>query len=168
MTRLLVSYLSLRAPPSAVPEKGRGDLTIRREMLNVESYLSLYRSVGEPWRWDQRLKMDRATLSRHLDSSDCDIIIARHADNTTLGFCEFDSTRLPDIQLVNFGLIPHLQGRGLGPILLREALYTVWQTRLPQRIWLHTDEWDHPGALKVYRRAGFVVDRQSYEEAADL
>jgi GNAT superfamily N-acetyltransferase len=169
MARLLVSYLSLRAPPCAASEEGPGDVTIRREVLNIESYLSLYRSVGEPWRWDQRLKMDRDILSRYLKCSDCDIFIARRQESgTALGFCEFDSTHLPDVQLVNFGLVPDAQGRGLGSALLRAALHTVWRERIPQRIWLHTDEWDHPCALEVYRRAGFVVERQCHQDATDL
>ena len=27
--------------------------------------------------------------------------------------------------------------------------------RCPKRIWLHTDTWDHPAAVRVYQRAGF-------------
>lgn len=35
----------------------------------------------------------------------------------------------------------------------------------PHRIWLHTDEWDHPNAIRTYERVGFVVYKQQPEKA---
>ena len=32
--------------------------------------------------------------------------------------------------------------------------------RSPERVWLHTNSLDHPKALAVYQRAGFVPYRQ--------
>jgi GNAT superfamily N-acetyltransferase len=52
--------------------------------------------------------------------------------------------------------VPGAQGRGLGPWLLATALHAEWRSN-PDRIWLHTDTWDHPAALGVYARAGFQV-----------
>jgi ribosomal protein S18 acetylase RimI-like enzyme len=169
MTRLRVSYLGLTAPPLPCAKAPALAAVINRERLDPESYLALYRAVGEPWRWDERVRMPRDQLDRHLRSKACDIFVARRVSgNEALGFCEFDSTGLPAIQLVNFGLIPAAQGQGLGPHLLHEALGAIWHQRRPARIWLHTDEWDHPGAVAVYRRAGFTLEKQTYEDAADL
>jgi hypothetical protein len=39
---------------------------------------------------------------------------------------------------------------------LAEALSETWKSN-PSRIWLHTDTWDHPAAVKVYERAGFRI-----------
>jgi len=38
----------------------------------------------------------------------------------------------------------------------------------PDRIWLHTDEWDHPAARSVYERAGFRVFDERHEVADPL
>jgi ribosomal protein S18 acetylase RimI-like enzyme len=48
------------------------------------------------------------------------------------------------------------EGRRLGQWLLATALHQEWQRR-PRRIWLHTDSWDHPAAVRVYERAGFEI-----------
>ncbi len=69
---------------------------------------------------------------------------------------------------MNFGLIPEAFGRGLGPHFLQAALRQLWSELNPRRIWLHTDEWDHPKARDVYLNAGFVLDEERIEDPADL
>jgi GNAT superfamily N-acetyltransferase len=91
----------------------------------------------------------------------------RNASGEALGICEFDRTDFPQIELQNFGLIPRAQGRGLGPWLLASSLQREWKTGAT-RIWLHTDTWDHPAALAVYKRAGFKVYAVREEPAARL
>ena len=73
-----------------------------------------------------------------------------------MGFCEFDRSAFPQVELKNFGLIPDAQGRGLGRWLLSTALQGEWRAN-PDRIWLHTDTWDHPAAVHVYQRIGFKI-----------
>jgi ribosomal protein S18 acetylase RimI-like enzyme len=46
-------------------------------------------------------------------------------------------------------------------------LLEEWKTS-PARIWLHTDNWDHPAAVRVYERAGFRVYAIRDEPAASL
>lgn len=50
-------------------------------------------------------------------------------------------------------------GKGLGTILLNAMIDQAWRHR-PQRLWLHTCTLDHPKALAVYQRAGFVSYKQ--------
>ncbi len=59
---------------------------------------------------------------------------------------------------------PEAQSRGVGPYLLSTALYEEWKLN-PSRIWLHTDTWDHPAAVRVYERAGFRVYAERDEPA---
>ncbi len=61
-----------------------------------------------------------------------------------------------ETKLCYFGLIPDFIGRGLGPYLLQAAIDQAW-SRPIDRFWLHTSTFDHPKALGVYQRAGFVV-----------
>jgi GNAT superfamily N-acetyltransferase len=139
---------SARAEQSARPER------IAREQLNREDYLHLYRRVGEPWRWDQRLLMAEGELAALLAGGSLDIYVLRDVQGEPLGFCEFDRRAFPNVELKNFGLVSKAQGRGLGPWLLAVALLEQWQSN-PSRIWLHTDTWDHPAAVRIYERAGF-------------
>ena len=160
-----VSYLELTqrpAPARAHP----GDERISREQLSVSEYLDLYGRVGEPLRWDQRHKMPRAELLRLLESQRSALYILRGNDGQALGLCEFERGAA-DIELKNFGLLAMAQGKGLGSWLLRTALQSEWE-RQPGRIWLHTDNWDHPAAMRVYASAGFRVYRVREEPAADL
>ncbi|MBS0374940.1 MAG: GNAT family N-acetyltransferase [Proteobacteria bacterium] len=155
--RLPVSYLELTTAPALpppVPPSGRG-LAIAVERLGAADYLVLYRAVGEPLRWDSRLKLAPAVLAALLDSGRLAIFVLRDGSGRALGFCEFDRERFPEVELTHFGLVPEAQGRGLGPWLLGTALAAVWNTGA-RRLWLHTDPWDHPAALGVYARAGFV------------
>lgn len=111
--------------------------------------------------------MPRNVLSDFLAGPACHILTLRE-DSRIIGFCEFDSSGLPDVQLMNFGLIPEAFGRGLAPSFLHAVLRRLWGELNPRRVWLHTDEWDHPKALEVYLNAGFVLDEERFEDSADL
>jgi GNAT superfamily N-acetyltransferase len=150
-----VTYLELCEAPQ-VPTQRCGPERIARERLALQTYLALYRSVGEPLRWDQRLLMSKSQLAAMLDRGSLDIYVLRDQDGCPLGFCEFGRDAFPVIELKNFGLIPEAQGRGLGSWLLSVALREQWKYG-PTRIWLHTDTWDHPAAIGVYQRAGLRV-----------
>jgi|SRR6185437_10421469 len=164
-TTVRVSYLELTHSPT--PAAARlGEERISRERLRVSEYLELYGRIGEPLRWDQRLGMPRAELLRLLVSQRSAIYVLRDGGGRALGLCEFERG-LTDIELKNFGLLPLAQGKGLGSWLLRNALHAEWESQ-PGRIWLHTDNWDHPAAMHVYESAGFRVYRITEESAADL
>lgn len=162
---LRVSYLELIQSPAPGPTR-LGDESIRVEVLPVDEYLDLYRRVGEPLRWDQRLNMPRAELIRLLQSVCSQIYVLRDGRGQALGLCEFER-RLPEIELKNFGLVTAAQGKGLGSWLLRTALEHEWRLG-PERIWLHTDNWDHPAALTTYLSAGFRVYQVREEAPGDL
>ncbi len=160
-----VSYLELTRPP-AEPEERSCAEWIAAERLTIDEYLSLYTLVGESVRWDQRLHMPRSELTALLASARSQIYVLRDSLAQPIGFCEFERD-LPDIELKNFGLVPSAQGKGLGSFLLRTALQREWQLQ-PRRIWLHTDSWDHPAAIKLYQSAGFQIYLTREEPPGDL
>jgi GNAT superfamily N-acetyltransferase len=163
--RLKVTYLELREPPATVPGGAEAE-GIGLETPTIESYLDLYRRVGAPYRWDSRLKMERAALESLLLGGDLHIYLAR-VRGEAIGFCEFDRAAFPVIELKNFGLVPEAQGRGIGPRLLGTSLQGEWESGA-KRIWLHTDTWDHPAAVPVYERAGFRVYDVRFEVPESL
>ena len=154
--RLRVTYLELCAAPAPPPERGGDGERVGLEAMTREAYLALYRCVGEPLRWDTRLKLPRAELEELLGGARLRIYVLRASSGDALGFCEFDRRAFPDIELTHFGLKPDAQGRRLGLWLLSTALGREWECGA-SRIWLHTDTWDHPGAIPTYERAGFRV-----------
>ena len=165
MKPIEVQYLRLGAAPPAKAACQDG-LDIRRERLGVDDYLALYRAVGAPWRWDQRLRMPAAELAAYLSSEDC-LIEVLHVESRAAGFCEFDRAGFPSAQLMNFGLLPAFMGRGYGRALLHRALAGVFADG-GTAVHLHTDEWDHPAALALYLQAGFVIERRQFEDPAEL
>lgn len=166
MATLHVSYLELTEPPASIPTR-LGEERIAREKLGVAEYLDLYRRVGEAVRWDQRLKMPRSQLTDLLASERSQIYVLRDGGGQALGFCEFERC-LPDIELKNFGLVPAAQGKRLGSWLLRTSIQSEWELKSPRRIWLHTDNWDHPAAVRLYEKAGFRVYATRDEPPGDL
>jgi len=171
--RLWVTYLELRdAPALAVPRTGPE--SIRLEAMTGTDYLELYRRVGEPLRWDTRLDMPIGELESLLAGGSLNTHVLRAGEaagpsggGAALGICEFERQAFPEIELKHFGLVPEAQGRGLGLWLLSTALCREWASGAT-RIWLHTDTWDHPAAVPVYRRAGFKIYDERYQAAEGL
>jgi GNAT superfamily N-acetyltransferase len=64
-----------------------------------------------------------------------------------------------DVEVVTFGLLPNRQGQGLGGAALTLAVDLAWAACAggATRVWLHTDNFDHPSALPNYLRRGFAV-----------
>lgn len=163
---LRVSYLELRAAPQA-PAAAAGKARVRLERLSRADYLSLYRRVGQSVRWDQRLQMSANDLDNLLAGDALRIYLMSGERSTRIGLCEFDRRRFPEVELLNFGVVPECRGRGLGPQLLSAALRAEWQAG-PTRIFLHTDTWDHPAARALYEAAGFRVYAEREEPAGPL
>jgi ribosomal protein S18 acetylase RimI-like enzyme len=161
-----VTYLELRGHPASLPVRP-GDEPVALESLGVDDYLRLYRQVGGPVGWDQRLRLPPGELLALLQSGRLRIYVLRDRGGEALGFCEFDRNAFPEIELKNFGVVPAAQGRGLGSRLLAVALESEWRAG-PTRIWLHTDTCDHPAAVPLYERAGFKIYDVRREAVDDL
>lgn len=166
MVDLLVTYMEMRsrdlAPARVSPAAAA---TVALERLDSAAYIDLYRAVGEPVQWDQRLRMPAEDLERLLASPSTHIHVLR-VDGEAAGLCEFNGVSQAEVELTHFGLVPAFQGRRLGPFLLNQALCAVW-SYAPERVWLHTDTYDHPSAQSVYRRAGFKPYAQRMETFPD-
>jgi ribosomal protein S18 acetylase RimI-like enzyme len=161
-----VRYMEQRTAP--MPElAASAAAVIAVERPGSAEYLALYRRVGEPVHWDQRLRMPLGELEGLLAGNDLRIYVLRSAAGLSLGLCEFNRSGFPDIELKNFGIAPEAQGRGLGRHLLAAALAQEWQAGL-QRIWLHTDNWDHPAAMRLYSSLGFRVFDERDEPVGPL
>lgn len=155
MAQLVVTSMEMLGPPRGVQPLSPADARVAREVPARADYLALYHAVGDPLQWDEHLKLDDAALDAFLNDPATWIHILRVSGRPG-GFCEFSGVGGEVVQLTHFGLIPALQGRGLGPFLLHQALVDVWRQGT-RRIWLETDSYDHPKAIATYAHAGFRV-----------
>jgi len=86
-------------------------------------------------------------------------IFVLYVKGEVAGYAECDCRQAPDLELSYFGLLPEFIGQGLGTKFLHWVIATAWSYE-PQKFWLHTCTLDHPGALALYQRAGFVIFQQ--------
>lgn len=157
--KLLVreTSLEMRQPPEGPPfPVPSGDVEIRPyPEITVPFYRELYAEVGEPWLWADRRKLFDPQLRAILSDPKVEIYIINVADQPA-GFAELDRRAAGEVELVYFGIMPGFIGRKLGPALLSFAIHKAWSDR-PERLWVHTCNLDHPAAIGVYERFGFVA-----------
>ena len=159
-----VTSLEMRSPPKRPPAPvPLGKFAIlRAERPTVSFYRYLYDTIGEPWTWTDRRRMDDETLREIIHDPRVEISVL-YAAGVPAGYFELDCRIEGEVELVYLGLIPDFIGRGLGRYLLDCSVATAW-TREPGRVWVQTCTLDHPGALSLYQRAGFSPYKQEVEE----
>lgn len=152
----VITSLEMRAPPTSPPiPPPREGLTIVQAVQPTASfYRYLYDTVGEPWLWGDRRKWSPEALRAVIQHPDVDVHVL-YVRGVPAGYAELDARRHPEIELGYFGLMPEFLGQKLGPYLLSFAVHAAFR-RSPSRFWVHTCSLDHPGALGLYQRAGFV------------
>jgi GNAT superfamily N-acetyltransferase len=160
---VVVTYLEMHQRPVPRPRPHRGErLALMRASRPTASYYRyLYETVGAPWLWYERRLLDDRALLRIVHDPGVDVEVL-YVDGVPAGYFELDRRRLPEVELAYFGLAPEFIGRGLGGWLLDRAVEHAWVGE-PSRVWVHTCTLDHPSALGVYQRAGFVPYRRASE-----
>jgi GNAT superfamily N-acetyltransferase len=140
----VITYLEMLERPTGrrVPAPLDKLALMRAENCTVSFYRYIYDTVGRPWLWFERRLLDAAALAALIAKPTIEIFVL-YVRGVPAGFCYF-------------GLVPDFIGRRLGPYLLQAAIDQAW-SRPIDRFWLHTSTFDHPKALSVYQKAGFVV-----------
>lgn len=127
----------------------------------------LFRAVGAPWLWRDRLRRTPAEEARHLADPGIVIhVVERTADGAWLGFCEMDRRDPAAPRVLYFGLRPDAIGGGLGRWLFARALAEAWQGGA-RVVRLDTCTHDHPRARAFYESFGFRATGQRVVEADD-
>jgi GNAT superfamily N-acetyltransferase len=160
------AYLEMKTRPETEPlQPPCGCLVKRWQKPGTKKYKALFAAVGGKWGWSGRLLLEEEELNNILRAPTTEVYQLQ-CRGETAGFVELDRRGPNATEIAYFGLLPEFIGRGLGKYLLDWAIRRAWRGRTA-RIWLHTCEHDHPGALAVYLRAGFRVygektERQPY------
>jgi ribosomal protein S18 acetylase RimI-like enzyme len=156
----VITYLEMKAPPPLRPPRQPHHqlALLRLAAPSVAFYRYLYAAVGEPWFWyERRLRTDEE-LAAEIGAKGVEISVL-YADGEPAGYVEMDYRAPESVNLAYFGLVPHFIGHGLGVFLLGRAVDEAWR-RGPKRLWVHTCTLDHPRALRLYQRMGFVPYKQ--------
>ena len=160
----VVTHLEIRVRP-VLPEPS-GAITLRRvEKPDLGWYRSLYSAIGLDWLWFSRLEMSDEALAAVIHHP-ANEVHAADGETPGIGIVEIDRREPADVEITFFGLRPDVVGKGLGGIMMTEALRLAWRGEA-KRVWLHTCTLDHPGALGFYRRCGFTPFARSIEVVDD-
>lgn len=165
MIPLKTTYLEMLGSPHGLAHglaHGLGSLPSNAEIrrLNAPSvafFRFLYNTIGDGRNgyWWVRREITDEELWVVLNRPASEIHVL-YASGEPAGFYELDLTNPGNIEIAFFGILPAFQGQGFGRALLAHAIADAWHHN-PGRLWLHTCNYDSPGALKAYLSAGFVV-----------
>lgn len=160
----LVTYLEMTAAPATAPlppPMPRVEVRVARRPT-VSFYRYLYDAIGRDWTWVARKLLSDGELQAVLADPAVEVNVL-WVGGVPAGYAELDRRVPPDIELGYFGLLPEFVGGGLGRYLLDWTIHHAWRSR-PRRLWLHTCDLDHPRALAVYRKSGFVAYDERLEQ----
>jgi len=119
----------------------------------LESYRTLYRTVGSDWLWYSRLLMSDEELGAILGDARVEVFVL-HEAGRDIGLLELDFRQRGECELAFLGLVSGATGRGLGRAVMNFAIRHAW-SRAIRRFWVHTCTFDSPAALAFYIRSGF-------------
>ena len=146
-------FLEMTAPDQLRPAREVEGFEVRA-LPRPDPALSrrLYDQVGGPWQWTDRLGWGTARWAAHLGQPGVDTWIG-YVEGEPVGYAEL--VRVDgDVEIASFGLVPGMEGRGLGGALLAAVTQGAWDAGA-ERVWLHTCSLDSPAALPSYERRGF-------------
>jgi len=117
----------------------------------------LYREVGAPYHWTDRLTWTPAQWDAWVARPGFGTWVLSH-DGREAGFFDlhWDDAGACEIEL--FGLRQEFHGRGFGKHLLTRAVEIAFAVGAP-RVWVHTCTLDDPKALPNYLARGFRTYR---------
>jgi GNAT superfamily N-acetyltransferase len=158
--KVVRTYLEMRLPgelrPATVPEPAPP--VERLNQCTVELFRYLYETVGQAYRWTDRLSWSDETVRQHLDTPGISMWLMSW-EGLPAGYFELREHADHSVEIAYFGLLPDFIGRGWGKYLLTRAVESAWQLGA-HRVWLHTCTLDHPAALPNYLKRGFRPVRE--------
>ncbi|MBD0415022.1 GNAT family N-acetyltransferase [Oryzicola mucosus] len=159
-----VTFLEMAEPPKhyAAMPSGRQLALLRAKDIPLHFYRYLQDRVGRKWHWVNALRLDDEELAAALHREDRDIRVL-YLDGAPAGM--FDIKPHPhqsETEIMYFGLMDHATGQGLGRWFVGAAIQAAWAQN-PKTVIIQTCTLDHPAALPLYQKVGFVPVAQKKE-----
>ena len=153
---MTVTFLEMRSkPPALPPPQPKGKIAIlRAEKPPVHFYRYLYNTIGEPYLWVDRRKLTDETLAELVQNPQVELYVL-YVDGSPAGMAELEFKDAVAAQVAYFGLMPEFVGRKLGYFFLYHAVSIAWSKPISSLL-INTCTLDHPRALPLYQRIGFV------------
>ena len=163
----LVTSLEMFAlpTPEPLPPPCAGLSIVQAVHPTVSFYRYLYDTIGRDWLWSDRRKLGDQALAAIIHNPAVETFVL-YLDGVPAGYVELDAREMPVVELSYLGILPDFIGKKLGPYLLSFAIHRVFEKK-PSRFWVHTCSLDHPSALAMYQRAGFVAFKEHIEIGED-
>jgi GNAT superfamily N-acetyltransferase len=161
----VVTFLELTEQPSARPPKITGLSLRQMGKPGTALYRELYRRIGTEWLWFSRAVMPEDALVRLLSLPSTTVLVMER-DEHAAGLVELDCSVPGEVEIVTFGVIPEETGTGAAHFQMEGALAHAF-TGDVHRVWLHTCTFDHPAAVRFYRRHGFRAFKFAIEVSDD-
>lgn len=152
----VVTFLEMKARPAAIPPpqpKGKVSL-LRAVRPPVHFYRYLYDAIGREYKWVDRKKLSDGHLTTLLQDERIELYVL-YVDGCPAGMAELDFREGTSGHLAYFGLMPEYLGSRLGFFFLYHTATNAW-ARPISRLLVNTCTLDHPRALPLYQRLGFV------------
>jgi len=164
---ITVTFLEMHEEPRLrIPLPAGRIAIIRAHHPPVHFYRYLYDAVGREYVWVNRKRLSDDELAEIVQDPQVELYVL-YVEGAPAGYAELDFRKLPDVELAFFGLMPEFLGRGLGKYLLGQAIKLAW-ARNPRRLHVQTCTLDHPSALPLYQKCGFVPFAQEETTIEDL
>jgi len=126
----------------------------------VDYFLYLYRAVGAAYEWTDWLNRSRDEQQAFLSDEHVELFTLM-VNGWPGGFFVLDTRQRGVCDLSLFGLVPEAVGRGLSPWLLGSAIRIGWDRPDVRKLTVNTNTLDHPRALALYQKMGFVPVRRT-------
>ncbi|WP_188063393.1 GNAT family N-acetyltransferase [Sphingobium sp. KCTC 72723] len=166
MVAAIVTHLEMRDKPRPAPIPPASLRLARWQAAKPDIYRALFRRVGEPWLWFSRLVMSDESLTAIIHDPAVEVYAVTDPRGIEVGLLELDFRKMPDCEIGFFGLVPQLNGKGMGRWLMAQAKSLAWRKGV-ERVWVHTCTLDSPAALGFYIKSGFVAVAREVETFAD-
>lgn len=169
---LTITKLEMHARPASLRPQLRHDQDNGRVVLlkvkkpPVHFYRYLYETVGRNHVWVERTRMSDEALASIVQDPNVELFVL-YCEGAPAGYAELDFRKPPHAELAYFGLIADFLGRGLGSFLLATAIDIAWSKPI-ERLWVHTNTLDHPRALPLYQKMGFVPYAQEKSQIVPM
>ena len=150
-------YLEMRSPLALKEKTGACGLNmVECELKQFQFNRFLYELVGQAWNWTDKLSWTDAQWKAYAHSPDLRTWVA-YFRGIPAGYYELQCQLNRDVEIAYFGLAPEFIGQGFGGYLLTHAIRSAWNIPGTRRVWVHTCNLDHPGALNNYQARGMKI-----------
>lgn len=158
----VVTHLELRERPKPAPLPPSPLRLTRWKTPALGKYRILFRRVGEPWLWFSRLVLPDEQVETIIHDDAVEIYAVCDPQGIEVGLLELDFRTPGECAISFLGLIPQLTGHGHGRWLMTQAMMLGWRKGI-ELLRVHSCTLDHPAALRLYMKSGFVPVRREIE-----